>query len=485
MCGIIGIADSRSAVQQAATGLFALQHRGQEAAGIVVSDGTKLAARLGLGLVADAFPEGTLAALKGSCAVGHVRYATSGDGDLRNAQPLVFDNVHGPLAIAHNGNLTNALEVRRKLETRGAIFRTTTDSEVIIHLTARHPGPVEDSIIAALRQVTGAYSCLFLTPTKLIAVRDPLGFRPLVMGKLGKSRVFASETTALELLGAKVERDLEPGEMVIVEDGRVKSLKPFAPAPRKAFCVFEKVYFARPDSVFGGRAVQGDRQALGAELARQMRGVSADLVVAVPDSGVPHAMGFARESGIPYEVGFVRNHYIGRTFIQPGQKARDWAVRLKLSPVRSVIKGRRIVLIDDSIVRGTTSKRIVSLLRKAGAQEVHMAIASPPIVGPCFYGIDTPRRAELIAATRSKESIRRFLGADSLTYLSLEGLLRATGGANDDTCTACFTGRYPTPIPDFAEPGLLGSEAGGDAAQGAAEKSRAAARDAEEGEVWI
>lgn len=483
MCGIIGIADSRSAVAQAATGLFALQHRGQEAAGIVVSDGAKLTARLGLGLVADAFPEGTLAALKGSHAVGHVRYATSGDGDLRNAQPLVFDNVHGPLAIAHNGNLTNALEIRGKLEKRGAIFRTTTDSEVIIHLTARHPGPVEDSIIAALRQVTGAYSCLFLTPTKLIAVRDPLGFRPLVMGRLGKARVFASETTALELLGAKVERDLEPGEMIIVEDGRMRSLKPFAPAPRKAFCVFEKVYFARPDSVFGGRAVQSDRQALGIELAREMRGVSADLVVAVPDSGVPHAMGFSRESGVPYEVGFVRNHYIGRTFIQPGQKARDWAVRLKLSPVRSVLQGKRIVLIDDSIVRGTTSKRIVNLLRKAGAKEVHMAIASPPIVAPCFYGIDTPRRSELIAATRSKESIRRFLGADTLTYLSLEGMLKAVGGTNQDTCSACFTARYPTPIPDFAEPGLLGSEAGGPAADGAAEISRRAARDAED-EVW-
>ena len=341
----------------------------------------------------------------------------------------------------------NALEIRAKLEKRGAIFRTSTDSEVIIHLTARHPGPVEDSIIAALRQVTGAYSCLFLTPTKLIAVRDPLGFRPLVMGRVGKARVFASETTALELLGAKIERDLEPGEMVIVEDGRVRSLKPFAPAPRKAFCVFEKVYFARPDSVFGGRTVQVDRQALGAELAKEMKGIAADLIIPVPDSGVPHAMGFSREAAIPHEVGFVRNHYIGRTFIQPGQKARDWAVRLKLSPVRSVIKGKRIVLIDDSIVRGTTSKRIVGLLRKAGAKEVHMAIASPPIVGPCFYGIDTPRRSELIAATHTLDEIRKYLDADSVAYLSLDGLTNAVQGGRSRYCTSCYTGVYPVAFP--------------------------------------
>ncbi|MDE2293318.1 MAG: amidophosphoribosyltransferase [Elusimicrobia bacterium] len=478
MCGIIGIEGSARAPRLAATGLFALQHRGQEAAGIAASDGRSLAVRTGLGLVADAFPDGALDGLKGASAVGHVRYATSGDGDLRNAQPLVFEHVHGPLAISHNGNLTNAMQIRRKLEKRGAIFRTSSDSEVIVHLTARHPGPVEDAVIAALRQVEGAFSCLFLTPTKLIAVRDPLGFRPLVMGRLGKARVFASETTALDLLGARVERDLEPGEMVIVEGGRLRSLKPFPPRGRRAFCVFEKVYFARPDSVFDGRTVQMDRQSLGAELARQMKGARADCVVPVPDSGVPHAIGFAREAGIPYEVGFVRNHYIGRTFIQPGQAARDMAVRLKLSPVRAALKGKRIVLIDDSIVRGTTSRRIIGLLRRVGVREVHMAIASPPIVAPCFYGIDTPSRAELIAATRSQESIRRFLGADSLTYLSLEGLLRATGGDASDTCTACFTARYPTPIPDFAEPGLLGSEAGGPAAAVAAAAAREKARDA-------
>ncbi|MBI3298691.1 MAG: amidophosphoribosyltransferase [Elusimicrobia bacterium] len=477
MCGIIGIADSRNAVPLAATGLFALQHRGQEAAGIVAADGSRLTVRTGLGLVDEAFPEGTLKALKGSTAVGHVRYATSGDSDLRNAQPLVFEHVHGPLAIAHNGNLTNALTIRKKLETRGAIFRTSSDSEVIIHLTARHPGPIEDAIIAALRQVTGAYSCLFLTPTKLIAVRDPMGFRPLVMGKIGKARVFASETTALELIGAKFERELEPGEMVIVEGGRMRALKPFPPAPRRAFCVFEKVYFARPDSVFGGRAVMTDRQFLGAELAREMKGVEADCVVPVPDSGVPHAMGFARASGLPLEMGLVRNHYIGRTFIQPGQAARDMSVRLKLAPVKTILKGKRIVLIDDSIVRGTTSRRIVGLLRKSGVKEIHMAIASPPIVGPCFYGIDTPSRSELIAATRSKEAIRRFLGADSLNYLSIEGLLRAVGGTNSDTCTACFTARYPTPIVDFEEPGLIGSEAGGPAADAAAAAAKASARD--------
>ncbi|MBI5597668.1 MAG: amidophosphoribosyltransferase [Elusimicrobia bacterium] len=485
MCGIIAVADSRNAVPLTATGLFALQHRGQEAAGIVASDGSRLRVLTGLGLVDEAFPEGSLKALTGSYAVGHTRYATSGDGDLRNAQPLVFEHVHGPLAIAHNGNLTNARTIRKKLETRGAIFRTSSDSEVIIHLTARHPGPIEDAVIAALRQVEGAYSCLFLTPTKLIAVRDPLGFRPLVMGRIGKARVFASETTALELLGARFERELEPGEMVIVEGGRLRSLKPFPAHGRSAFCVFEKVYFARPDSVFGGRTVQTDRQALGAELAREMSEIAADIVVPVPDSGVPHAMGFSRASGLPLEVGLVRNHYIGRTFIQPGQAARDMAVRLKLAPVASVLKKKRIVLIDDSIVRGTTSRRIIGLLRRAGAREIHMAIASPPIVAPCFYGIDTPSRAELIAATRSREAIRRFLGADSLTYLSIDGLLRATGGTAKDTCTACFTARYPTPIVDFEEPGLIGSEAGGPAADQKARDARDQARDADEEDIYI
>ncbi|PCI37374.1 MAG: amidophosphoribosyltransferase [Elusimicrobia bacterium] len=452
MCGIVGVSDNRNAAQLAYLGLFALQHRGQEAAGIVVADGHRVAGRTALGLVAEAFPESVLKTLKGRSAVGHVRYATAGDGDLKNAQPLIFDSVHGPIAIAHNGTLTNALSLRRKLEKRGAIFRTSTDSEVIIHLIARHPGPVEDAVIDALRQVEGAYSVLFQTPTKIIAARDPRGFRPLIIGRLNRSHVFASETTALHQIGARVVRELEPGEIAIVENGHLKTLHPF-PAETPSQCVFEQVYFARPDSVQFGKPIMEARRDLGRELAKELAGkVKADMVVPVPDSGVPAALGFAQESGIHLELGFVRSHYIGRTFLQPAQVLRDNAVKLKLSPVRELLKGKKIVLIDDSIVRGTTSRRICASLRAIGVKEIHMAISSPAIISPCYYGIDTPSKSELIAATRSLDGIRRFLGVDSLHYLSVEGLLHAVGEKNIEKpsfCTACFTGNYPTPIVDF------------------------------------
>ncbi|MEK9146208.1 MAG: amidophosphoribosyltransferase [Elusimicrobiota bacterium] len=490
MCGIIGVWGHKEAVRVAYLGLYALQHRGQEAAGLVAAleDGS-LSARHGLGLLADAVPAPALSSLRGRSAVGHVRYATAGDGTLKNAQPLVFDTVHGPIALSHNGTLTNAKTLRSELERRGAIFRTTTDSEVIAHLIARHAGPLEDAFLSALSSLEGAYSLLLLTPTTLLASRDPLGFRPLVLGRLGRSWVFASETTALNLLGARGAREIAPGETVAVEEGRLRVLER-RPAPRTALCVFEQVYFARPDSSVFGRSVQGVRRALGRELARQMLGSRpeaegaaaagemrsaaardkitangrtsrfADLVVPVPDSGVPAALGFSQESGIPFEIGFVRSHYIGRTFIQPAQVLRERSVQLKLLPVPEAVRGRSIVLIDDSIVRGTTSRRICRMLRRSGAKNIHMAISSPPILSPCYYGIDTPRREELIAATRSVEEIRKFLGVDTLTYLSVEGMLRAANGTTpagsaplvgDDHCISCFTGRYPTPLTDLVK----------------------------------
>ncbi|MBI5243354.1 MAG: amidophosphoribosyltransferase [Elusimicrobia bacterium] len=452
MCGIVGIAGDRSAVRLAALALYALQHRGQEAAGIVSAEDGRLESLHGLGLVTEALGESAIAALCGRSALGHVRYATAGDGTLKNAQPLVFDHVHGPIAIAHNGTLTNARTLRRRLERQGAIFRTSTDSEVIVHLIARHPGPLEKAVADSLKRVEGAYSLLFLTPTKLIAARDPLGFRPLVLGRLpsrGAPHVFASETTALHQMGAELVREIEPGELAIVENGRLRSLRPFSPSPRRAFCIFEQIYFARPDSSVFGLSVQATRRQLGRELAKEMFGTEADIVVPVPDSGVPAAIGFAEESGIAFELGFVRSHYVGRTFIQPAQGLRDHSVMLKLMPVREVLRGRKIVLVDDSLVRGTTSRRLCRILRKAGVREIHMAVSSPPIVSPCYYGIDTPERSELIAATRSLRSIRRFLGVDSLHYLSLDGLLRAVI-REKDFCTACFTRRYPTPLTDLS-----------------------------------
>lgn len=449
MCGIVGVSDHRDAAQLAYLGLFSLQHRGQEAAGIVSAHLGKLKARTALGLVAEAFPEDTLKTLKGRMAVGHVRYATAGGGGLQNAQPLVFETSHGSLSVSHNGTLTNALTIRRRLEKEGAIFRSTTDSEVVVHLIARKKGPIESAIIESLQDLEGAYSFIFQTPTLMIAARDPKGFRPLCLGRLGRAYVLASETTALNHMGARFIREIAPGEVVILEGRHLKSLKPFSKKQTPSHCVFEQIYFARPDSTLFGRSVHATRRDLGRELAREMKGIQADIVVPVPDSGVTAALGFAEESGMRLELGFVRSHYVGRSFIQPAQVLRDNAVSMKLSPVREILKGKRIVLVDDSIVRGTTSRRICRTLKKIGVREIHMAISSPPIISPCYYGIDTPRKNELIAATSSLEKTRRFLCADSLHYLSVQGMLRAAGGEKDTYCDACFTSHYPTQLADF------------------------------------
>jgi amidophosphoribosyltransferase len=449
MCGIFAVAGRPDAAELTQLGLFALQHRGQESAGIVtVNKDGAFNVRIGMGLVSEVFADG-VAAIEGRTAIGHVRYATTGASHLKNAQPLVYKTVHGPIAIAHNGNLTNANLLKHKLETRGAIFQSSTDSEVIVHLLARQEGPIEDALIASLRQVEGAYSLLLLTPEKVIAARDPYGFRPLILGRLGAHHVFASETSALNLIGAEVVRELEPGEMAIVEDGKLKTLKPFAPVPSPARCVFEQVYFARPDSMIFGRGVQAARRDLGRALAREMAGVKAD-VVPVPDSGVSAALGFAEVSGVAFEMGLVRSHYVSRTFIKPTQELREKAAMLKLAPVPEALRGKRVLLIDDSIVRGTTSKKICKSLREAGAREIHMGVTSPPIVSPCYYGIDTPRASELIANVHAQDEIRKFLGVDTLHHLSLQGMLRAVGkGDEAGWCTACFTRRYPTPIPDY------------------------------------
>jgi amidophosphoribosyltransferase len=395
-----------------------------------------------------------LSRLPGSTSIGHVRYSTTGASHLKNAQPLVFRNIHGPIAIAHNGNLTNALEIKTRLERRGAIFQSSTDSEVIVHLLARAAGPVEDAVVASLRQVEGAYSLLFLTPTQMIAARDPQGFRPLWLGQLGNSFVFASETSALHLIKAKPVREIEPGEICIVENGKLKSLKPFKPA-KLSRCVFEQVYFARPDSMIFGRNVQASRRELGRAMAREMRGVAADIVVPVPDSGVSAALGFSDVSKIPFEMGLVRSHYVSRTFIKPTQELRELSAELKLAPVPETLRGKKIILVDDSIVRGTTSRKIAKSLRDCGVREIHMAISSPPIVSACYYGIDTPISSELIANKNTIEETRRFLDVDSLHYLSLEAMLQAAAGPEGDAagyCTACFTKIYPTPIPDYQMP---------------------------------
>jgi amidophosphoribosyltransferase len=457
MCGIFAISDHPEAAELTKLGLFALQHRGQESAGIVTSGKGELQAHVGMGLVSEVFSSKELSGLTGRTAIGHVRYATTGASHLKNAQPLVFKNIHGPVAIAHNGNLTNALEIKGKLEKRGAIFQSSTDSEVIVHLLARANGPIEDAVIESLRQVEGAYSLLFLTPTAIIAARDPYGFRPLILGQLDKSWVLASETSALNLVRAKIVREIEPGEIVIIEGGKLKSLKPFKPVGRAARCVFEQVYFARPDSTIFNRNVQAARRDLGRALAREMSGLKADIVVPVPDSGISAALGFSDVSKIPFELGLVRSHYVSRTFIKPTQELRELAAELKLAPVPETLRGKRVLLIDDSLVRGTTMKKITKSLRTAGAREIHVAISSPPIVSPCYYGIDTPRAGELIANKNTVEEIRKFLEVDSLHYLSLEGMLKAAAGEGGDAqgyCTACFTKVYPTPIPDYqtAEP---------------------------------
>jgi amidophosphoribosyltransferase len=445
-CGIFGIFDHPEASNLTYLGLYALQHRGQESVGIASSDGARLKLSRALGHVADAFDEDKLAALPGRLAVGHVRYSTAGDSGLANAQPFLIDCAHGQIAICHNGNLVNAQELRDALVARGSIFQTTSDTEVLLHLYARSRAATrEEALVEAVSQVQGAFSFVLLTKDSVIAVRDPHGFRPLVMGRLGDAYIFCSETCALDLIGATYERDVEPGEVLIAGPGGTRSIRPFPPA-RLSHCIFEHVYFARPDSLVFGESVNEVRTNLGRVLARET-GIEADVVVPVPDSGVCAALGYAEESGIPFNMGLIRNHYVGRTFIEPRQSIRHFGVRVKLNPVRSILAGKRVVLVDDSIVRGTTSRKLVRMVKAAGAREVHMRISCPPTVSPCFYGVDTPRRAELIAATHTLEEIRTYVGADTLAYLSLEGLLSAVGERRGSYCTSCYTGEYPVVFP--------------------------------------
>ena len=449
MCGVVGVYGHPEAANLAYLGLYALQHRGQESAGIVATDGEKLRYVREMGHVNDIFTANRLKDLPGHAAIGHVRYSTAGDSSKKNAQPIVVDYAGGAVAIGHNGNLVNAVELRERLEAEGSIFTTTADTECIVHLIARsRERTLPDRAADALRQVRGAYSLVFLTENSLVAVRDPMGFRPLVLGKSKNAWVVSSETCAFELLEAEFVRDVEPGEMIIIDERGVRSHKPFGEQPRHR-CVFEWVYFARPDSTIDGTSVYRARERMGRRLAVE-HPVPADVVIPVPDSGVAAAIGYARESGIPYDQGLMRSHYMGRTFIEPSQQIRHFGVKLKLSPVREVLSGKRVVVVDDSIVRGTTSRKIVEMIRGAGAREVHMRISSPPTIGPCHYGIDTPTREELIASSRTVDQIREFVGADTLGFLSLEGLHESVNGASDGPrdgfCNACFTDVYPIRI---------------------------------------
>ena len=443
-CGVFAVYGHPEAAKLTYLGLYALQHRGQESAGIAVSNGEQLTWHKSMGHVAEVFSERTLQELAGQAAIGHTRYSTAGDTDLKNAQPLTVSCQRGQVALAHNGNLVNAAGLRRDLESRGDIFQTTSDTEVLLHYFARSKQTgLPEAVADALDRVQGAYSLVMLFKDALYGIRDPHGFRPLSLGRLGDAWVLASETCAFDLIGATFERDVEPGEMVILGRQGPTSLR-FAP-PQPKQCIFEHVYFSRPDSVVFGRSVQASREMLGRLLARE-HPVAADMVVPVPDSGVAAAIGYAAESGIPLKFGLIRNHYIGRTFIEPAQAIRDFGVRLKLNPVRSLLEGQRVVLVDDSIIRGTTSRKIVRIVREAGAREVHVRISCPPTVSPCYYGIDTPTRAELIAARQPLEGIREFIDADSLGYLSIERLKEAVDDTRGLYCLACYTAEYPTAV---------------------------------------
>ncbi len=452
-CGIFGVSRVEGAAAMVALGLHALQHRGQEAAGISSYDDHDFHTHRAMGHVAGNFDrEDIIGGLIGESAIGHVRYSTTGETSLRNVQPLYADLVSGGFAVAHNGNISNAIALRNDLVRRGSIFQSTSDTEVIIHMVATSGyRTLIDRLIDALKRVEGAYSLLCLTPDGLIACRDPLGFRPLVMGKLGDAIIFASETVAFDIVGAEFIRSVEPGELIVVKDGKVSSHKPFITlSPRP--CIFEHVYFSRPDSVVDGNSVYSVRKAIGAELARE-NGVEVDYVIPVPDSGTPAAIGYAEASGIPFELGIIRSHYVGRTFIQPGDGVRHLGVKLKHNANRHLVAGKRIVLIDDSIVRGTTSLKIVQMMREAGAAEVHMRIASPPTENSCFYGVDTPERSKLLASRMDIEQMRQFIQADSLAFLSIDGLYRALGETQRNEgqpqyCDACFTGEYPTTLTD-------------------------------------
>jgi amidophosphoribosyltransferase len=450
-CGVMAVHNHAEASTLTYLGLHQLQHRGQESAGIVASDGGRMHVHKAMGEVAEIFTEEVLGKLPGNLAIGHTRYSTTGDSAVLNAQPIMVDCNKGMISLAHNGNLVNAWEIRARLEAQGSIFQTTSDTEVIVHLIAQskeHTLP--EAVCDALRRIEGAFSLVLMTRDRIFAVRDPRGFRPLSMGRIrngaGSERdtiVFASETCAFDLIGAVYERDVKPGEMVVVGPEGISS-RFFAAEMKQSSCIFEHVYFSRPDSVVFGRSVQASREALGRQLAKES-GVPADIVVPVPDSGVTAALGYAAEAGIPFRFGLIRNHYVGRTFIEPEQRVRDFGVKLKLNPVRSLLAGKRVVLIDDSIVRGTTSRKIVRMVRDAGATEVHVRISCPPTISPCYYGVDTPEKSQLIAANKSVEEIRDYIGADTLAYLSINGLREACAEGEKTTyCTSCYTGIYPT-----------------------------------------
>ena len=454
-CGVFGVYGHPDAAALTALGLHALQHRGQESAGIVAYDGGQFSAHRGPGLVSDNFSsKDVIARLPGAMAIGHVRYATTGEVALRNIQPLFADFEFGGLAICHNGNLTNNYQLRRHLVRRGSLFQSTSDTEVIVHLIATSlKETVVERLTDALKQVEGAYSLAALSQDEVIGVRDPLGVRPLVLGRLGDAWILSSETCALDIIDAEFVRDVEPGEIVIIGPGGVRSVKPFAHEPKR-LCVFEYIYFARPDSVLEGKSVYEARKRIGRELAREAP-MAADIVVPVPDSGVPAALGYAAESGLPFELGIIRNHYVGRTFIEPTDQIRHLGVRLKHNANRADLEGKRVILVDDSIVRGTTSMKIVEMVRNAGAAEVHMRISSPPTSFPCFYGIATPSRDQLLAARFDTDEMARHIGVDSLAFISIDGLYRALGDSRDDgqpqRCDACFTGEYPTRLTDAEE----------------------------------
>lgn len=452
-CGVFGVFGTPDAARLATLGLHALQHRGQEAVGIVARDGERFNSHKGMGHVAANFAqESVINALTGDSAIGHVRYSTTGETILRNVQPLFAEFESGGFAIAHNGNLTNAMTLRKQLIRRGCLFQSTSDTEVIVHLIATSlESSIPKRVIDALRQVKGAYSLVMLSPEAMIAVRDPAGVRPLVLGKLGEAFVVASETCALDIIGADFIRDVEPGEAITVDKDGLHSQKPFRECGQR-LCIFEYIYFARPDSLMDGKGVYEARKRIGAELAHE-KPVEADLVIPVPDSGVPAALGYAQASGIPFELGIIRNHYVGRTFIQPTDAIRHLGVKLKHSPNSEIIRGKRIILVDDSIVRGTTSKKIVDMMRHAGASEVHMRISSPPTAYPCFYGIDTPSRADLMAAKMNEQQMAEAIGCDTLAFVSMDGLYRAVSGSDRNAaqpqyCDACFSGEYPLELTD-------------------------------------
>jgi amidophosphoribosyltransferase len=448
-CGVFGIYGHPDASRLTYLGLYALQHRGQESCGIVASDGTELRLERAMGHVSEAFDQTHLDRLKGSNAVGHVRYSTAGHVSILEAQPFLVTCQHGQISVCHNGNLPFAREERLRLEREGAIFSSTSDTEVVLHGVARSKKSVKEAIPDVLRETEGAFSMLFLTPNELIAIRDSRGFRPLALGRLGDAWVIASETCAFDLIDARYVRDVEPGEMIVINEEGLRSSHPL-PKQQHSMCLFEHVYFARPDSLIFGKSINESRHRMGRQLAIEQP-ADADVVVPVPDSGVAAAIGYAAESGLSFRFGLVRNHYVGRTFIEPRQSIRSFGVRIKLNPVRELIAGKRVVLIDDSIVRGTTSKKIVRMVREAGAKEIHVRISCPPTTSPCYYGVDTPDKTELIAAQMSIEEIRRFIEADSLGYLSLDGMIEATGLDKNSACVACWNGNYPTRITREAE----------------------------------